>query len=83
MTFAQSKQDAFNGARQKVGGTNNTAFNQNRSNNFNDYRQKLNAEYISKTKEKWKDFNSFRGLVLPDRDTKPVDPIEMCVDDGG
>lgn len=81
MTFAQSKQDAFNGARQKVGGTNNTAFNQNRSNNFNDYRQKLNAEYISKTKEKWKDFNSFRGLVLPDRDTKPVDPIEMSDED--
>ena len=74
-------QDAFNGTRQNVGGGNASAFNQNRANNFNDYRQKLNAEYVSKTREKWKDFNSFRGLTLPDRDAKPVSPINMSDED--
>lgn len=73
--------DAFNNSRVKVGGSNTSAFNQNRVNNFNDYRQKLNAEYISITREKWKDFNSFRGLSLPDRDTKPVSPINMSDED--
>ena len=69
--------DAFNSARQSVGGGNVSAFNRNRASNFNDYRQKLNAEYVSKTREKWKDFNAFRGLTLPDRDAKPVSPINM------
>lgn len=73
--------DAFNGTRQNVGGGNASAFNQGRANNFNDYRQKLNAEYVSKTREKWKDFNSFRGLTLPDRDAKPVSPISMSDED--
>lgn len=63
--LAQVKQDAFNGTRQKVGGGNSSAFNQGRVNNFNDYRQKLNAEYVSKTREKWKSFNSFRGITIP------------------
>lgn len=79
-TFGQVR-DIFNGTRQNVGGGNASAFNQNRANNFNDYRQKLNAEYISKTREKWKDFNSFRGLTLPDRDAKPVSPITMSEED--
>lgn len=73
--------DAFNSTRQSVGGGNSSAFNQNRANNFNDYRQKLNAEYVSKTREKWKDFNSFRGLTLPDKDAKPVSPINMSEED--
>lgn len=73
--------DAFNGSRQGVGGGNTSAFNQNRANNFNDYRQKLNAEYVSKTREKWKDFNSYRGLTMPDRDAKPVNPINMSDED--
>lgn len=73
--------DAFNGTRQNVVGGIASAFNQNRANNFNDYRQKLNAEYISKTREKWKDFNSFRGLTIPDKDVKPVNPINMSDDD--
>ena len=77
----QVKKDAFNGTRQNVGGGNVSAFNQNRAGNFNDYRQKLNAEYVSKTREKWKDFNSFRGLTLPDRDAKPVSPISMSDED--
>ena len=59
---AQKNNDAFNNSRVKVGGSNTSAFNQNRVNNFNDYRQKLNAEYISITREKWKDFNSFSTL---------------------
>ena len=78
---ALCQNDAFNGSRQNVGGGNASAFNQNRVNNFNDYRQKLNAEYVSKTREKWKDFNSFRGLTLPDRDAKPVSPINMSDED--
>lgn len=73
--------DAFNNLRQNVGGGNSSAFNQNRVNNFNDYRQKLNAEYVSKTREIWKDFNSFRGLALPDKDAKPVSPIKMSDED--
>ena len=44
-------------------GGNQSAFNQNRVNNFNEYRQKINAEYISKTREKW---NAFR-VSQPDR----------------
>lgn len=78
---AQKNNDAFNNSRVKVGGSNTSAFNQNRVNNFNDYRQKLNAEYISITREKWKDFNSFRGLTLPDRNAKPVSPINMSDED--
>lgn len=78
---AQVKQDTFNGTRQKVGGGNSSAFNQGRVSNFNDYRQKLNAEYVSKTREKWKSFNSFRGILEPDRDDKPVTPIKMSEDD--
>ena len=79
-TVAQNN-DAFNSSRVKVGGSNTSAFNQNRVNNFNDYRQKLNAEYVSVTREKWNDFNSFRGLTLPDRDVKPVSPINMSDED--
>ena len=78
---ALCQNDAFNGSRQNVGGGNVSAFNQNRATNFNDYRQKLNAEYVSKTREKWKDFNSFRGLTVPDRDAKPVSPISMSDED--
>lgn len=78
---AQVKQDAFNGTRQKVGGGNSSAFNQGRVNNFNDYRQKLNAEYVSKTREKWKSFNSFRGITIPDKDVRPVTPIRMSDED--
>lgn len=79
--YGQTPQDAFNGTRKGVGGGGNSAFNQKRANNFNDYRQKLNAEYVSKTREKWKDFNSFRGLSLPDKDIKPVRPISMSDED--
>lgn len=78
---ALCQNDAFNGSRQNVGGGNVSAFNQNRANNFNDYRQKLNAEYVSKTREKWKDFNSFRGLTLPDKEVRPVSPIRMSDED--
>lgn len=79
--YAQNSNDAFNNSRVKVGGGSVSAFNQNRASNFNDYRQKLNAEYISITREKWKDFDSFRGLTLPDKDAKPVSPISMSDED--
>jgi hypothetical protein len=59
-----------------MGGSNNV-FNQNRANNFNDYRQKVNAEYVKMTREAWQDFNAFRALVPPDRDDKPVTPVKM------
>ena len=78
---AQVRQDAFNGTRGKVEGGNKSAFNQNRANKFNDYRQKLNAEYVSKTREKWKSFNSYRGVVPPDKDVNPVTPIQMSDED--
>lgn len=78
---AQVRQDAFNGTRGKVEGGNKSAFNQNRANNFNDYRQKLNAEYVSKTREKWKSFNSYRGVIPPDKDVNPVTPIQMSDED--
>lgn len=64
-----------------MGGGNGSAFNQARAGNFNDYRQKLNAAYVSKTREKWKSFNSFRAMALPDRDIKPVTPIRMSDED--
>jgi hypothetical protein len=74
-------QNPFDKARQNVGGGNTSAFNQNRVNNFNDYRQRLNVEYISKTREKWNDFNANRALIDPNRDKKPVKPIEMSDED--
>ena len=69
--------NAFNQGRVSAGGSGTSAFNQNRVGNFNDYRQKLNAEYVSKTREKWLSFNSVRGMDIPDRDVKPVEPIRM------
>lgn len=74
---AQNNDDAFNNSRVKTGGSNTSAFNQNRASNFNDYRQKLNAEYVRLTREQWRNFNSFRGLDVPDKDAKPVSPIRM------
>ena len=70
----------FNSSRVKMGG-NNSVFNQGRANNFNDYRQKLNAEYIKMTREAWQDFNAFKALLPPDRDDKPVTPIKMSEED--
>lgn len=72
--------DAFNSSRQKVGGS-ISAFNSNRSSNFNDFRQTLNAEYASMTREKWCDFNSYKGLSIPDNNVRPIVPIEMSDDD--
>lgn len=69
--------NGFNAARQQVGGSNASAFNRNRASNFNDYRQKLNAEYVSKTREPWKGFNSFRGMTDPEKNVKPVAPVRM------
>lgn len=73
--------DPFNAARQSAGGSNAAAFNKNRRSNFNDYRQKLNAEYASQTRGSWKGFNAFRGEVPPDRDAKPVAPVVMSDDE--
>lgn len=78
---AYCQNDAFNSTHQNVGGGQVSIFNQNRANKFNDYRQKLNAEYVSKTRERWKGFNSFRGLTPPDKDVKPVAPINMSDED--
>ena len=63
----------FGSARGGFGG-NNSAFNQNRVNNFNEYRQKINAEYISKTREKWNAFRVSQPLPVPDKDVKPAPP---------
>ena len=80
--LAQSdKNNSFNQGRVSVGGGGSSAFNKNRVGNFNDYRQKLNAEYVSKTREKWLSFNSVRGMDIPDRDVKPVEPIRMSDED--
>lgn len=78
LLFGQT--DIFNNSRQRVGEGNSTAFNRNRSSNFNSYRQKLNAEYVSMTRKSWKEFNSFRALISPDKDVKPVSPIVMSDD---
>lgn len=71
----------FNNARNGFGGGNQSAFNQNRKSNFNDYRQKLNAEYVSKTREKWQAFWANHPRTVPDKDIKPVKPINMSDDD--
>ena len=70
----------FGQARGGFGG-NNSAFNQNRVSNFNEYRQKINAEYISKTREKWNAFRSSQALPVPDKDVKPAPPIIMKDDE--
>lgn len=74
-------QNAFNKSRLNVGGSNSSVFNNNRASNFNDYRQQLNAEYIKQTKERWNSFNSFRGMIPPDRDVIPVTPVVMADED--
>ncbi len=70
----------FGSARGGFGG-NNSAFNQNRVNNFNEYRQKINAEYISQTREKWNAFRASQALPVPDKDVKPVPPVIMKDDE--
>ena len=70
----------FGQARGGFGG-NNSAFNQNRVNNFNEYRQKINAEYISKTREKWNAFRVSQPLPVPDKDVKPAPPVIMKDDE--
>ena len=77
--FGQTN-NPFGQARGGFGG-NNSAFNQNRVNNFNEYRQKINAEYISKTREKWNAFRYSQPLPVPDKDVKPVPPVIMKDDD--
>lgn len=76
-SMGQVHEDAFNSSRGKVGGSEVSAFNRGRASNFNDYRQKLNAQYVSLTREKWKDFNAFRSLTRPDQNEKPVPPVYM------
>ena len=70
----------FGQARGGFGG-NNSAFNQNRVNNFNEYRQKINAEYISKTREKWNACRVSQPLPVPDKDVKPAPPVIMKDDE--
>lgn len=72
--------DAFNKAR-KTTTSRTSAFNQNRVGNFNDYRTKLNVEYVRITREPWKDFRSNPQLEDPDRNVKPVVPIKMSDED--
>lgn len=76
-SIAQIKDDPFNSSRTSVGKSDVSVFNQGRKSNFNDYRQKLNVEYVKMTRETWRDFNAFRAELLPDRNDKPVKPIEM------
>ena len=70
----------FGSARGGFGG-NNSAFNQNRVSNFNEYRQKINAEYISQTREKWNAFRASQAFPVPDKDVKPVPPVIMKDDE--
>lgn len=74
--YAQNN-DPFNSTRVSVGGGNESVFNQNRKSNFNDYRQKLNVEYVNMTRERWNDFSAFRAELAPDRNDTPVTPIVM------
>lgn len=54
-----------------------SVFNQGRAGNFNDYRVSLNAEYARQIKEyEWKQQQMKGGKKAPDRDVKPVDPVQ-------
>jgi len=63
-----------------VGGK-TSVFNQNRVNNFNDYRLNLNTQYERITRNKWKDIGLSEAIPQPDHDVKPVTPIRMSKDD--
>ena len=76
-----AQNNGFNSSRANVGGNKGSAFNANRANNFNDYRQKLNAQYVSKMRENWQSYNSVKPLEAPDKDVKPVVPIKMSDED--
>lgn len=62
---------------QKSGRTVTNPFNAGRGGNFNEYRMNLNAEYARQIKEQqWREHRMNKGQQPPDRDTKPVSPIE-------
>ncbi len=76
ITIAAQVEDPFNGSR--INATKNTvsAFNSSRKSNvFNEYREKLNAEYVSLTRKKWDDKKFIQSRVSPDEKVKPVAPI--------
>jgi hypothetical protein len=77
----QGNGDAFNNSRQTVGRGNASVFNKGRASNFNEYRQKLNAEYVSQMRKEWKAFDRQPVTPVPDKDTKPVAPIRMSDED--
>lgn len=52
-------------------------FNSGRVGNFNDYRSSLNAEYARYIKEmQWHEHQLNKGQQPPDRDIKPVAPVD-------
>lgn len=80
VTVSAQDKNPFNQSRQNVN-NNKSAFNQSRSSNFNEYRQKINVEYIRNIRGKWYDFNVNRGLKDPEKDVKPVGPVIMSDED--
>lgn len=76
-----AQSNKFNTSRVNVNSDNKNAFNSSRSNNFNDQRTKLTVEYVKMTRGAWNSFNSSRGIIPPDNDVKPVEPVRINDDD--
>lgn len=70
---AQSNE--FNRGRTTPVARSGSSFNQNRANNFNEYRERLNGEYIRLTREQWQNFRGMEPAVDPFARETPVAPI--------
>lgn len=79
-TASAQGNNSFNQSRQTVNSS-ASAFNKGRTSNFNEYRQKINVEYVRNIRGKWYDFNVNRGLRDPEKDVKPVGPVIASDDD--
>lgn len=82
VTTAAAQTNAFNRGRTPGGGgsgNSQSAFNSGRSNSFNEYRQRLNAEYIRASREAWRDFRGNAPMEDPFGRETPVAPVR---DDG-
>lgn len=74
---AQFNNNRTSGRATGSGRQQTSVFNAGRAGNFNDYRVSLNAEYARQIKEyEWKQQQMKDGQRAPDRDIKPVSPIE-------
>ena len=78
-TYGQAN-NAFNSNRQNAN-SRQSSFNQGRAHNFNDSRVNLNSQFERIARSKWKDYYTAKPIAQPDKDVKPVKPIQISDED--